>query len=331
MGFVPTDEHLRPPVSYTRQQDESPLEAAKGAMSIADAWHRLGLQGEPSKSCRSPFREDRSPSFSVYEDGTKWKDHSTGEGGDVCDFVKLALNCSAGEAARWIIEQAGTVSTAPARAKAKPKPREPMQLPTLEKGTPEELDTLAKLRGLPHSRGLQILQDRGLLHFATMPDEWGKVRAWLLTDESRRNAQARRLDGKHWQALDSKPKAKTLKGAEAAWPIGAASMEAANKVYLVEGMPDALAAATLANQWDDWAVVSMIGAALDIHPDALELLQGKSVCIFVHADEAGEKAARKWAKQLTAAGAKVSGLISDHPGRDLNDALTAGEITKIET
>jgi 5S rRNA maturation endonuclease (ribonuclease M5) len=229
------------------------------------------------------------------------------------------------------MEQAGTVSKAPARARVKPKPREPIKLPTLEQGTPEELAALARSRGLPNTRGLEALQGKRLLHFATMPDGGDKVRAWLLTDQSRRNAQARRLDGKHWQALDAKPKAKTLKGAEAAWPIGAASIGAAKTVCLVEGMPDALAAATLgAGKPDAWAVVSMIGAALDVHPDALEIFKGKSVYIFVHADEAGEKAARKWAKQLAAAGAKVSGLISDHEGRDLNDALTAGEITKLE-
>jgi hypothetical protein len=37
----------------------------------------FNLRGNPAKSCRSPFREDRSPSFSISEDGLRWIDFAT--------------------------------------------------------------------------------------------------------------------------------------------------------------------------------------------------------------------------------------------------------------
>jgi hypothetical protein len=61
---------------------DSPLQAAKEELPIPALWHLLNLAGKPGKSCKSPFREDRNPSFSIYDDGRKWKDHATGQGGD---------------------------------------------------------------------------------------------------------------------------------------------------------------------------------------------------------------------------------------------------------
>lgn len=70
----------------------------KEVLTIPVIWYRLALPGQPSRSCRSPFREDKKPSFSVYDDGMRWKDFSTGEGGDVIDFLAKAENNSPKEA-----------------------------------------------------------------------------------------------------------------------------------------------------------------------------------------------------------------------------------------
>ena len=71
---------------------DSPLQAAKERLLIPDLWQWLNLPGNPGRSCRSPFREDRSPSFSIYADGRKWKDHATGD-----------------DASRRLIEMAGVL------------------------------------------------------------------------------------------------------------------------------------------------------------------------------------------------------------------------------
>ena len=318
----------------------SALEEAKAALNVAEAWHRLGLPGQPSISCRSPFREDRSPSFSVYEDGHRFKDHSTGQTGDVADFVAEALRVSLSDAARWLLDQAGSRTAARAWprirtvAQAKPtspEPRKPLALPKMDKGTIAELAQLRRQRGFEHFGGLQILLDRAQLRFATMADGAEQVRCWIITDASRRNAQARRLDGLSWQSLRGTPKAKTLPGSQAAWPIGASRIEKSDTVLFTEGTPDLLAAATFAT-FDFkgyWEAVAMIGAGLSIHTNALPLFAGKTVFLFVHHDSAGIAAARRWHGQLTKAGATVTALCSETEGRDLCDAITAGETISI--
>ena len=74
----------------------------------------------------------------------------------------------------------------------------------------------------------------------------------------------------------------------------------------------------------------MLGASLSIPEDALPLFAGKRVRIFGHADDAGRKAAQRWATQLQSVGVDVdafnfAGLVqvSGSPIKDLNDALFA--------
>ena len=61
---------------------------AKQLISINDICLELGISSELGRSCKSPFREDRNPSFSVFERNGEcfWKDHGTGESGDVIKF-----------------------------------------------------------------------------------------------------------------------------------------------------------------------------------------------------------------------------------------------------
>jgi hypothetical protein len=54
-----------------------------------------------ARSRLSPLRPDRKPgSFSVFDNGKRWKDFATGEGGSVVDFLCKARGCETGEAIR---------------------------------------------------------------------------------------------------------------------------------------------------------------------------------------------------------------------------------------
>lgn len=69
----------------------SPLKEAIRRLPIPVLWQRLGLPGRVTDHCcvRSPLRDDdRSPSFSIYAEGTRWKDHGTGQGGDGFDLYQ---------------------------------------------------------------------------------------------------------------------------------------------------------------------------------------------------------------------------------------------------
>jgi hypothetical protein len=48
------------------------LDEAKTRLNVFTLWQHFRFEGTPSKSCRCPFHEDRSASFSVNEDGSLW-------------------------------------------------------------------------------------------------------------------------------------------------------------------------------------------------------------------------------------------------------------------
>lgn len=306
----------------------SPLESAIAAVDIPMAWRALGLPGEPDKSCVSPFRAERHPSFSIYADGRMAKDHGTGETFDVVDFVAAALNADKAEGARWLIQYAGTGRTpaahtprkAPTRPHKEPeRARPPLTLPNLDRGTYADLLALQRARHLPFNAGIQMLIDRGLVRFAT--DRGNRL--WFAVEPGK-NAQKRNLDRAAFDLGGRTVKALTLPNACASWPIGTEDARTRETVLLCEGGPDLLAAATVAfweadGQTDGIGFAAMLGASQGIAEAALASFAGKRVRIFAHADTAGLKAAGRWAKQLRAAGATVDAWRSDLEGEDLND------------
>ena len=76
------------------------------------------------------------------------------------------------------------------------------------------------------------------------------------------------------------------------------------------------------------APVAMLGASNRIPDEALRHLAGKRVRIFVHDDEAGEKAVSRWGQQLIEAGIEADGYsfaglmqADGKPVKDLNDFM----------
>jgi|TARA_R110002153_G_scaffold58306_1_gene159930 hypothetical protein len=312
---------------------DSPLARAKDRLRIHELWDRLGLAGEPSKSCCSPFRPDASPSFSVSEDGTLWNDFAEGAGGDAVDFLARAAATDKAEAARRFIAMAGT-ATAP---KLQRKAAEKRPLPKLEEWTLVDATTLARLRRWPLWAGCEIAAARGLLGVVHNRDGEGPpVRCWAVTDDAREVMQLRRIDGKpfsyRWDEAAKKwnecaPfKAKTLCAGKtgAAWPVGAANLTEGRDVILCEGGPDFLACfgiALLASKSEALDVVGLLGAGNKIAAEALPKFAAKRVRIFQQADKAGEVAAALWGAQLESVGAVVD--CCKVTGDGINDASDA--------
>ena len=110
--------------------DIDSLQAAKHKLRIPELWQMLSLDGAPAKSCRSPFREDSNPSFSVFDDGLKFKDHGTGEHGDAVDFLARACALSLADAIREFKKLAGVEDPAPAAPSRSNPSHTPPHLPS---------------------------------------------------------------------------------------------------------------------------------------------------------------------------------------------------------
>jgi hypothetical protein len=326
------------------------IERVKDCFTIEDAWHALSLDGRPAKSCRCPWRDDRRPSFSIFAEGRRWFDHSSGEGGDVVDFVKAAVDLPTADAVRWCAERSGlgngealTVKPVMRATTRRPEPeRKPEPWPNLRPGTAAEKKALANLRGFT-LEGIELAARRGLLHFGIYDapcqwrQHWRGLPFWAVADDARRLVELRLLSGEYWPERDGSPprrKAHSI-GNGKDHPCGIELAAGFPVVAVVEGAPDLVAAHDAALQLDAAervAVCSVLGAG--VHRLAVECLpcfRAKHVRIYPHTDESGMSAARQWAAQIKEAGAAVvdafdlSGFTTKagKPGKDLADLLNA--------
>ena len=307
------------------------LAGAKQRLTIIHLWEHFGFPGRPSTSCRSPFREDHKPSFSVSPDGRLYHDFATGEAGDAVAFYQRATGRADAQSFRDFITLAGgglvwrpaaPRPTVPRPVAAVPGPC--AHWPTLVPGSAADLAALAALRGIPEA-GLAGAAQRGVLWFAT----WRGCPSWVVTDSARVNAQARRMDGALWEHINAK--SWTLPGSRAAWPLGLPEAKDARTIALCEGGPDLLAAHYL-TLWEQGnggcAPVGMMGAALRIPEEALAGFAGKHVRIFAHADKEGAAAMERWAGQLAPGCSRVDAFSfaglrqrAGKPVKDLNEAI----------
>lgn len=312
------------------------IEEAKAKLDIPAVAARCFPNWKPALSCHSPWREDRNPSFSVFDQGRKWKDHSTGDHGDAVDFLGKALDIPAQEAIRRFVEMAGGGYREQSRPTARPaaplppadtddKRHKRAMWPAMELPTNDELETIATLRRLPLDGPHWASMD-GALRMANVEGQ----RCFIIRSTCGKNAQARRLDG---QPLGENLKAKTLAGSIATLPVGNYHDRRWPAVAVVEGGPDVLAAYAAIYKLgllDTVAVAGMLGAAMRPPYGALATMAGRRVRIFQHNDEAGQKAADSWARLIHSAGGDVDIWTSAQAGADLNDIfhLTESELSE---
>lgn len=282
-------------------------------------------------------------SLHVILDGEKsgmWRDFAGDESekGDLlglwkaCRRVDLSTACK--EALDWLgvpeNQRNGHGDHKPAPPTPKPTDQRWLDLQeSMRKGTQEDLDALAALRGIPSIHGLELASESGHLFFGDVIDRGERHPAWILTDDTRRNAQARKMDGGLWLFKEgSKPsKSKTIWGTDPKWPVGI-DQAITPEILLVEGGPDLLAAwhfIHATGRQDRCRPVAMFGVSNPIHPDALPHFKDKTVWIFVHNDDngAGLKGATKWSTQIKSAGAKNVQLydFKERGVKDLNELI----------
>ncbi len=169
------------------------IEEIKLAYRIPAAWRDLQLNGEPGKCVRSPFRDEKNPSFSVHYDGRRWHDFASGESGDVLDFVGRATGTDTTGSLRWIRERLGFMADAGGNGR-KSDTKKP-SIPELRCASANELSTLNERRGFG-VEAMKLAQARGFLRFCNFAGQAG----WCVKDRRHELYEFRRLDGEPWPA-----------------------------------------------------------------------------------------------------------------------------------
>jgi hypothetical protein len=295
--------------------------------TIPQAWQALGLPGEPKEhgDMRSPFRDERKPSFSIHSNGTAWKDHGTGEGGDVIEFIRMALDTDHAGVREWGKERIGlSPSTwAPPRRKATQRPPEPPKViewpGELVEGSQATWSSFAQARGLS-PEGISLAVSASVLRFLRVDER----KCFCITDETRRAAEIRDIRG----ALFGDRKAFPLRGVDKRWLPGLALLSRASAesgVLITEGATDLLSAYDLYRQFRkgggkrSWVPCAMLGAnCKTLSPEAEGLIRGRRVRLVPDGDEAGDAMANHWRSALLALGCTVD-VVKLPRGSDLSD------------
>ena len=288
--------------------------------SILERWPlrsmlaRLSISTPARGKFCNPFRPDNNPSCEVWKETIR--DRTSGESYDSIKCFAEAKGLTNSEAIKQLAAEL------PGRTPRHEAPeRQSLALPVLSYSE-EQAGNLAAMRAIgiegPTTAGLTY----GTLGF-------GKVcgfDCWILTDGSKRIAEARRTDGEKFPAIGnlSERKSHTLKGSCKSWPLGISpkvTVPPLFPVVLVEGGADYLAACELAfHAKREFLPVAMLGAGQSIHLDALAFFKGREIRILGHPDQAGLDAAKRWAGQFKQAGATPHAEQLD--GGDLNDLVT---------
>jgi bifunctional DNA primase/polymerase-like protein len=89
-------------------REDSLLKRAAAQLTVDRLWEHFGYSQRWTNPTHSPFREDKHPSFSVYDQGRRFKDHGCSEHrGDSFDFYQLATGQDAHAAFKEFVELAG--------------------------------------------------------------------------------------------------------------------------------------------------------------------------------------------------------------------------------
>lgn len=288
----------------------------------------LNLPGEPCRSCRSPFRDEKTPSFSIHSEGKAWTDHGTGEGGDVVEFIRHAIGGDHKAVREWLMERIGIDfhdAFPTPKSAAKQHEAKSISWPCkFVEGTPATWQAFAKQRGFTFP-AVHTMVKAGILRFGIVDG----AKCFIVTDDKQRAAEIRRIDGQPF----GESKAYPLRGVDKSWMPGVAMLEGEAKktgVILTEGATDLLAAIDLYSRYrrdhcgdKSWMPCALLGAKCrNLHADAAKIIRGRYVRIIPDADDAGDQMAEHWQELLRKHGCTVD--IVDLPrGTDLSDNMNS--------
>jgi|GEM_PF-2965016 len=284
------------------------IKEAKEILTIPVLWDHFQLAGMPAKSCLSPFRRERRPSFSVYphpETGEElFKDHGDlGVGGDSFDFFKECSDLDGREAVeaflelaeqhRWIGNAFAAKATQIEKPKAKPLPRNfADQCADMCKrllNNPGLCGAYGNKRGWKKETILQLANEGSLGWFSNGP-------AFIYTTGIKVRSDMFGERHFHWQL-----------GSGSIWR--ADRIANASKVYITEGESDCITMIDSGIENEPGvAVLALHSASTRLDPELATLFTDKEVTLCMDNDDPGKAAVERNAKLLKPFAAMVKTL-----------------------
>jgi hypothetical protein len=323
------------------------VDELKRRLPLPQLLHRLGLGDHAKPSCRSPFREEKNPSWGIFQREGKWyfKDHTTDDKGDeitiisrlknwdsVSDFPKIlefyaelagvsgnTMQSGVNQVPRWDLKTRVSVALENGSTMKRFRDLPIAGAVNFTKGSSEQMLALSQTRGIGLP-GIILASERGLIQFG----EHEGHECWGITDSTNRALELRRMDR---GVFANGKKCKALPGSEKR-PVGVLEAKPFPKVCITEGTPDFLECwhhVRWEGKENSVAVVCMLGAATNIEEQDFEFFKGKVCRLFPHTDKAGIEAAGRWRNSLRKAGARKVDIV-DLFGKTQRTGEPAGDL-----
>ena len=277
----------------------SSIKEAKQILNVSGLWEHFQLDGSPGKSCRSPFRNDRNPSFSVYIDKNgeeRFKDHGCGGcEGDSYDFFQQCSNLDANAAFLPFLKLAEELKDDPTSGIFRPVTRrDTTEIPDLPPDFREQTWAMRK----------RLLTDRDLMDRFAKSRGWHSETVWALADQG---SLGWHEDGPAFiYQTGIKVRPGWFNGGEriVRWICGSTGIwrqemiSKKQKVYITEGETDCISLVDCRIERDERTVIVATPSATTFKPGWGQTFKGKCVTLCYDNDEAGRAGIEKAAEIL---------------------------------
>lgn len=272
--------------------------------------------------CSSPFREDKKPSFSVNIKNGLWKDFSTGEAGNVLQFIRhverLSESKEDNQRAFDILSRYSTENISAPNRQTKPTTKQ-RPGPTYSQA---QLYTFTAnlINGKSEKATLArtYLQERKI-----NPELWEKLKLGIVDDKfliipHEYDERGNTVNYKRvWFFRNGKNEKRNRKGGNAViWPLE--NLKKSDNIILSEGEPDCMSLIAMG-----FAAVTNTGGAGTFKREWAPLFKGKNITIVYDNGKAGKAGAEKAARTILpyAATVKIVQWDVDIEGYDVGDFI----------
>ena len=302
-------------------------------LSLKNSGGRAVVPPSGSGSYRSPFRDDSKPSFSLFRDKSDqhwcFKDHATGDAGNMIIFVKLGCGLTGnGDAAALIDRKLNLNLFKKPKVKSSAESSGRLKNVKMDVFTHLHAELVASVVGVIGTGGIRRVYDRGILGAGTLfrygsNGSYPETDCFFLYDQSTKSATSRKLNGEKFGSLKSVTPNDWHK-----LPIGLSAIHPTavygevDEAVFCEGEKDLIAVMHGVSH-DRSIPICMPSATTTTTAEHAERFANMTCTIYAQADAAGIDAALRWYQWLQPHAFQVRVRVPLRDGDDWAD-LAAG-------